>query len=434
MRFVSAVALGAMLGLAAPACASMVLNVSKSQQRLSVVVDGQELYRWPVSTGRPGYDTPDGVFHAKSMNREWFSRQYEMTPMPWSVFFYQGYALHGTLEGRHLGRAVSHGCVRLDTDHASMLFALVQEQGLDNTKVVITDAPLPRLRRASTALIEEIERRVMPRPAVKVAAAAGGERAAAKEKPEVTPDAKPEPKLEPKAEIKAEAKIEAKLDSMPVEEVRVAIKADRAEVEHAVVVGERGDKTLPAPKVVREDKQARSDQIEVVAVVPPPAPVPPAAPPEAKVIEPAKVDVTPPEPAPPKAPQLAQVEPTPDDAQTFEPAPADAKLVEPAVPDVKLPEPAHQESKQAEPAPQVAPPAEPAHDQAKAIEPAPADVKLPEPAPHRLAAPKPDEAQPPQRARADRRYSSSRGDEAEVLREREAWLRGLAHKYGFERW
>ncbi len=195
MRFVSVGALSALLVLVAPACANMVLNVSKSQQRLSVVVDGQELYRWPVSTGRRGYETPDGVFHAKSMNKEWFSRQYEMTPMPWSVFFYQGYALHGTLEGRNLGRAVSHGCVRLDTDHASMLFALVQEQGLDNTKVVITEAPLPRLRRASAAQIEEIERRVMSQPAVKVASAGGGERAAAKAKPEVKPEAKPEPSL-----------------------------------------------------------------------------------------------------------------------------------------------------------------------------------------------------------------------------------------------
>jgi hypothetical protein len=61
--------------------------------------------------------------------------------MPHSIFFTKlGHAIHGTLDARHLGSAASHGCVRLSTANAAKLYALVEEQGLPNTKVVITGA------------------------------------------------------------------------------------------------------------------------------------------------------------------------------------------------------------------------------------------------------------------------------------------------------
>ena len=61
--------------------------------------------------------------------------------MPNSVFFYEGYAIHGTYEERRLGTPVSHGCVRLARANAATLFALVSAQGLRNTRVVITGGP-----------------------------------------------------------------------------------------------------------------------------------------------------------------------------------------------------------------------------------------------------------------------------------------------------
>src|SRR5664280_799075 len=127
----------------APVKAEVVVNISKSQQRLAVVVDGAETYRWPVSTGLRGHETPAGAFHPTRLERHWYSRQYSLTPMPWAVFFHRGYAVHGTMEAYNLGHAASHGCVRLRPDNASTLYSLVRHQGLRNTKVVVMNGPLP---------------------------------------------------------------------------------------------------------------------------------------------------------------------------------------------------------------------------------------------------------------------------------------------------
>ena len=102
-------------------------------------VDGIEQYTWPVSTGGPGYATPSGSFTASSMNELWYSKQWDNAPMPNSIFFTkEGHAIHGSYETKKLGRAVSHGCVRLSPENAKTLYALVEEQGLENTKVVLT--------------------------------------------------------------------------------------------------------------------------------------------------------------------------------------------------------------------------------------------------------------------------------------------------------
>ena len=71
------------------------------------------------------------------------------------MFFHRGYALHGTMEAYNLGRAASHGCVRLRPDNAATLFSLMRRQGLDNTKIVVKDGALPALPGAvSTSAVE----------------------------------------------------------------------------------------------------------------------------------------------------------------------------------------------------------------------------------------------------------------------------------------
>jgi L,D-transpeptidase catalytic domain len=149
MRWIGVTALSAALLLPASAKADVLVNISKSQQRMAVSVDGAELYRWPVSTGRHHFPTPSGSFHPLRLERHWYSRQYEMTPMPWSMFFFRGYAVHGTMEARNLGHAVSHGCVRLRPDHAATLFSLMHKQRLAATRIVVTDGPLPAPPRAT---------------------------------------------------------------------------------------------------------------------------------------------------------------------------------------------------------------------------------------------------------------------------------------------
>jgi lipoprotein-anchoring transpeptidase ErfK/SrfK len=121
----------------APACAGVVVQIDKPSQRMAVRVDGAARYNWPVSTGRGGYGTPSGVFHPQSMVRMHFSRRYYNSPMPHSIFFYHGFAIHGTNEISRLGGPASHGCVRLHPSHAAALYALVQRNGARNTRIEI---------------------------------------------------------------------------------------------------------------------------------------------------------------------------------------------------------------------------------------------------------------------------------------------------------
>jgi hypothetical protein len=139
------------LGGLTAAHADVLVTVSKSQQRAAIVVDGAEIYRWPVSTGRRGHDTPNGTFRPQRLERHWYSRQYEMTPMPWAVFFHRGYAMHGTMEAYNLGHAASHGCVRLRPDNAAILYSRVRRQGMANTRIVVMQAALPMLQPAPAA-------------------------------------------------------------------------------------------------------------------------------------------------------------------------------------------------------------------------------------------------------------------------------------------
>jgi lipoprotein-anchoring transpeptidase ErfK/SrfK len=122
-----------------PARAGVVVQIDKSSQRMAVSVDGAMRYNWPVSTGRRGYGTPTGVFHPQMMARRWFSRRYYNSPMPHSIFFYHGFAIHGTGDISRLGGPASHGCVRLHPSHAAALFALVARNGPRNTRIVISN-------------------------------------------------------------------------------------------------------------------------------------------------------------------------------------------------------------------------------------------------------------------------------------------------------
>lgn len=117
----------------------VVATIDKSTQSMTVFVGGVETYNWPVSTGIAGYSTPSGTFTASSMNKIWYSQQWDNAPMPHSVFFTKkGHAIHATNETKKLGKPASHGCVRLSPKNAETFFALVKEAGLKNTKVELT--------------------------------------------------------------------------------------------------------------------------------------------------------------------------------------------------------------------------------------------------------------------------------------------------------
>jgi hypothetical protein len=124
---VLAIACGLFAG-AQSAEAAVDIQVDLSTQRMTVHAGGQT-YVWPVSTARAGYVTPRGTFHPQSLQLMHYSSKYENSPMPHSIFFHGGYAIHGTYEAAHLGRPASHGCVRLSTGNAAALYALVKAEG-----------------------------------------------------------------------------------------------------------------------------------------------------------------------------------------------------------------------------------------------------------------------------------------------------------------
>jgi len=127
--------------------ARVVINVDKSQQRMIVVVDGVPRYAWDVSTGRANFSTPTGVFTPQRLERTWFSRKYYDSPMPYSIFFHRGYAIHGSYEISRLGGPASHGCIRLHPQHAATLFALVRSAGPSATTIVVSGETMTARRR-----------------------------------------------------------------------------------------------------------------------------------------------------------------------------------------------------------------------------------------------------------------------------------------------
>ena len=142
LKAIASAAAGLFLGaavLAAPALANVTVHVDVSSQTMSVSVDGWHYASWRVSTGREGYYTPRGNFRPYSLKRMHYSRKYDNAPMPYSIFFRGGFAIHATNHTRALGRPASHGCVRLSPGNAAQLFSLVQRHGSRKTRITISN-------------------------------------------------------------------------------------------------------------------------------------------------------------------------------------------------------------------------------------------------------------------------------------------------------
>jgi len=119
------------------AYADVTITVSKATQRMTVFVDGKPRYNWAVSTGLNG-GPPIGTFRPQRLEKMWHSRTYDWAPMPHSIFFHHGFAIHGTNYVSRLGRPASKGCVRLHPSNAATLFALVKERK-SRTTITISD-------------------------------------------------------------------------------------------------------------------------------------------------------------------------------------------------------------------------------------------------------------------------------------------------------
>jgi hypothetical protein len=137
--------------------AKVAITVDKDNQQMTVAVDGVARYTWPVSSGIPSYETPNGSFRTFRMEEDHYSKEFDDAPMPHSIFFTKiGHAIHGTDSVNRLGSPASHGCVRLSRANAATLYALVQQQGVLNTMVTLTGSSQVALarnpRRGNTAV------------------------------------------------------------------------------------------------------------------------------------------------------------------------------------------------------------------------------------------------------------------------------------------
>jgi lipoprotein-anchoring transpeptidase ErfK/SrfK len=98
-------------------------RVDVSEQKMRVYIGADLVHEFDVSTGRKGYGTPTGRYQVQWTHPKWYSRKYDMAPMPWAVFFHGGFAVHGTTAVKRLGRPASHGCVRLAPKNAKIFSA-----------------------------------------------------------------------------------------------------------------------------------------------------------------------------------------------------------------------------------------------------------------------------------------------------------------------
>jgi hypothetical protein len=84
---------------------------------------------FPMLGGKPGHETPRGAFRVEWRNRMHYSRQFNNAPMPYSVFFRGGAAIHeGSLSVR------SHGCIHVARSVAAKIFSNVRDR---ETRVIV---------------------------------------------------------------------------------------------------------------------------------------------------------------------------------------------------------------------------------------------------------------------------------------------------------
>lgn len=121
------------------AIANVSVRIDISSQIMTVAINGAYYATWKVSTARRGYHTPRGSYRPFLLKRMHYSRKYDNSPMPHSIFFLGGYAIHGTYYLKSLGRPASHGCIRLAPQNAARLFSIVREHGTSKTKITITN-------------------------------------------------------------------------------------------------------------------------------------------------------------------------------------------------------------------------------------------------------------------------------------------------------
>jgi LysM repeat protein len=100
------------------------IDVNLSAQRLTAYQGSTAVRSTLVSTGLPRTPTPTGQFrvYVKYTSTTMSGPGYYLTNVPYTMYFYKGYGIHGTYWHSNFGHPMSHGCINLPTPEAQWLF------------------------------------------------------------------------------------------------------------------------------------------------------------------------------------------------------------------------------------------------------------------------------------------------------------------------
>jgi hypothetical protein len=100
------------------------VQVDISDQTLTAWQGDTVVLKTKVSTGKPGWRTLPGTFnvYVKYPQTRMTGPGYDTPNVPWTMYYYQGFAIHGAYWHNNFGTPVSHGCVNLPVETAKMLF------------------------------------------------------------------------------------------------------------------------------------------------------------------------------------------------------------------------------------------------------------------------------------------------------------------------
>lgn len=119
----------------APVTPKRIIVVSLQDRELALVEDGKVKAIYKVAVGKPSTPSPVGTFtiEHRVVNPTYYHHGRVIPPGPanpvgnrWMGLSIRGYGIHGTNNPRSIGKAASHGCIRMGKADLEMLFAQVK--------------------------------------------------------------------------------------------------------------------------------------------------------------------------------------------------------------------------------------------------------------------------------------------------------------------
>ncbi|MEH1785053.1 L,D-transpeptidase [Nostoc sp.] len=100
------------------------IEIDLSEQRLRAWEGNKLVNSYRISGGKRSTPTPIGRFRINSKYRthRMRGRDYNIPDVPYTMYFYRGYAIHGAYWHKRFGTPVSHGCVNLPVKQAHDLY------------------------------------------------------------------------------------------------------------------------------------------------------------------------------------------------------------------------------------------------------------------------------------------------------------------------